>query len=125
MGIAETITSMYESKKEKLLPFHKFLHRIFSSILFALAILAVALGIGILGYHYVAQFSWIDALLNASMILAGMGPVGELPGDAAKIFASCYAIFSGVVFITLIGVILGPVVHRILHKFHWDDNDTK
>ncbi len=115
---------MYESKKEKLLPFHKFLRRILSSVALALAILAVALGIGIVGYHFIAQFSWVDALLNASMILTGMGPVGELPDDAAKIFASCYAIFSGVVFITLIGVILGPVAHRILHKFHWDDNDT-
>jgi len=94
-------------------------------LLFAFNILAVALGIGIAGYHFIAGFDWIDALLNASMILTGMGPVGSLTGTAAKIFASGYALFSGCIFITVIAVALAPVLHRILHRFHIDETDFK
>jgi len=85
----------------------------------------IALLIGILGYHYIAGFDWIDSLLNASMILTGMGPVGPLTTTAAKIFASAYALFSGLVFISVIGVVLAPVMHRVLHKFHIDERDLK
>jgi hypothetical protein len=85
----------------------------------------IALLIGILGYHYIAGFDWIDALLNASMILTGMGPVGPLTTTAAKIFASAYALFSGLVFISVIGVVLAPVMHRVLHRFHIDEGDLK
>lgn len=84
---------------------------------------AVALGIGVLGYHYLAGFSWVDSLLNASMILGGMGPVGDLPTDASKIFASFYALFSGVVFISVMGLVLAPAAHRALHHFHLDEED--
>jgi hypothetical protein len=72
----------------------------------------------VLGYHFVARLSWIDSLLNASMILTGMGPVDPLQTVGAKLFASCYALFSGIVFITTAGILLGPLVHRLLHKFH-------
>ena len=88
------------------------------SLWFALALLSFALLIGVAGYHYIARLSWIDALLNASMILTGMGPVAALTSDAAKLFASAYALFSGVVFLTVSGIALAPVVHRVLHKFH-------
>ncbi len=84
----------------------------------------VALSIGIAGYHYIAGFNWIDSLLEASMILGGMGPVRELPSDTAKVFASIYALFSGVIFIALVGIILSPVAHRILHRFHVDEADV-
>jgi len=94
-------------------------------LLFAISILAVALGIGIAGYHFIAGFSWIDAFLNASMILTGMGPVGELTTTPAKIFASCYALFSGCIFITVIAVALAPALHRVLHRFHIDETDFK
>jgi hypothetical protein len=79
--------------------------------------------IGIAGYHYLAGFNWVQSLLEASMILGGMGPVKELPTDAAKIFASTYALFSGLIFIAVMGLVLSPVVHRILHKFHVDEKD--
>lgn len=91
--------------------------------LLGLAILAVALGIGVLGYHYFTGEPWVDALVDASMILGGMGPVGELKNDGAKIFASCYALFSGLAFIGIASIILAPFAHRVLHKFHIDESD--
>lgn len=89
--------------------------------MFACGVIVVSLGAGIVGYHYIARFSWIDSLLNASMILGGMGPVGDLPSDAAKVFASVYALFSGLVFIGVLGMILAPFVHRLMHRFHIDE----
>lgn len=82
------------------------------------ALIGGALGIGVLGYHVIAGLDWVDALLNASMILAGMGPVDPLPSDAAKIFASLYALFSGVAFITAVGIVMAPAVRHFLHRFH-------
>ena len=92
------------------------------SLLFALTLLALALALGTAGYHYIADLGWIDAVLNASMILTGMGPVAVLVTDAAKLFAAAYALFSGVVFLTVTGIALAPVVHRVLHKFHAEDS---
>jgi hypothetical protein len=82
-----------------------------------------SLGLGILGYHFIAGLNWVDSLLNASMILTGMGPVNPLSTDAAKLFASAYALFSGVVFITATGILLSPVFHRVLHRFHLEERD--
>ena len=79
---------------------------------------AVALGVGVLGYHFVAHLGWIDSLLNASMILGGMGPVDPLRSAAAKLFASGYALFSGLAVIGIAGVMLAPFAHRLLHRFH-------
>jgi len=89
----------------------------------ALLLIIVALFIGIAGYHWIAGFSWIDSLLNASMILGGMGPVNQLTTIGGKVFASAYALFSGLVFIAVMGVVFSPVLHRMLHKFHMDDKD--
>ena len=86
--------------------------------LVAAAIVAVSLTLGILGYHFVAGLSWIDALLNASMILTGMGPVDVLRTEAAKLFASFYALFSGVVFLVTASILVAPIAHRLLHRFH-------
>ncbi|MCE7924026.1 MAG: hypothetical protein DYG98_13290 [Haliscomenobacteraceae bacterium CHB4] len=92
-------------------------------------ILTFFLGIGIVGYHITCGFYWIDSLLNASMILSGMGPIVPDPCDNActsascKIFASIYALVSGVVFITTIGIIVAPVAHRVFHRFHLEDED--
>ena len=85
-----------------------------------LVVIAIALGIGVAGYHWLGGLSWIDSLLNASMILGGMGPVNQLTGAGVKIFASLYALFSGLVFVGVMGIVLAPVVHRFLHKFHVD-----
>lgn len=115
----------FERRHEKLAPLPVFVRRVLLSFGIALCMIGVALSIGILGYHYIAGFRWIDALLEASMILGGMGPVNPLPTDGAKIFASLYALFSGLVFIAVMGVVLSPVVHRFLHKFHLDEEDMK
>ena len=115
---------MYERRHDQLAPRSVFIKRIIASLAIALGIISVALLIGIAGYHYIAGFNWIDSLLEASMILGGMGPIKELPNDAAKIFASIYALFSGLILIALMGIILSPVVHRVMHKFHVDEKDV-
>ena len=102
-----------------------YLQRIAGAVAIAIGLILVALSLGIAGYHLIAGFNFVDSLLEASMILGGMGPVRELPNDSAKIFASIYALFSGVIFIALIGIILAPVAHRVLHKFHLDEKDVK
>jgi hypothetical protein len=112
---------MFETKKEKLLPWRKFLKRMVLSGLLTSMIVAVALFAGIFGYHFIAGLAWIDSLLNASMILTGMGPVDPMRTTSAKLFASAYALFSGVVFLSAMAIVLSPIFHRILHAFHLDD----
>lgn len=114
---------MFESRSDPLASRWVFARRVAKYSTIALIVIGVALGIGILGYHYIARFSWIDSLLNASMILGGMGPMGDLPSDASKVFASFYALFSGLVFISLVGIVLAPAAHRALHRFHLDEED--
>ena len=113
---------MYEKRHEKLLPFRAFMRRILRSALFSSAIVVVALGIGIAGYHFTEHLPWLDALLNASMILGGMGPVDGLHTVAGKLFASFYALFSGLVFIGAASVLLAPLVHRLMHHFHIEES---
>src|ERR671939_1989631 len=113
---------MFEHRHEPLLPLRAFVLRVARSFALALCIVAFALGMGVLGYHYVAGFAWVDSLLNASMILSGMGPVGDFKNDVGKVFASLYALFSGLVFITVAGIIVAPVAHRLLHWFHVEES---
>ena len=115
----------FERRHDKLAPFSIYVQRIIASLAIASVLILIALTVGILGYHFLAGFNFIDSLLEASMILGGMGPVRELTTDASKVFASIYALFSGVVFIALMGIILAPVAHRVMHKFHIDDKDVK
>ena len=91
------------------------------TFLVAVLLIALALGIGVVGYHGIVGLSWIDAILNASMILTGMGPVAAMPTVASKLFASVYALFSGVVFLSAVGLLLSPLFHRVMHQFHLDD----
>ena len=112
---------MFEHKSQPVAPRAAFIRRMAFSFGMAVAMIAAALTIGIGGYRWIAGLSWIDALLNASMILGGMGPVDHLDSSAAKLFASAYAIFSGLMFISIMGVVLAPVIHRIIHKFHLDE----
>jgi len=81
--------------------------------------------IGTLGYHHFVAICWIDSVLKASMILTGMGPVSPMPDDGAKIIASLYALFSGLVFIAVMRVTLAPLIHRLLHQFHIDEKDLE
>jgi len=116
---------MFERKKDKLLPWPRFVRRMVLSFLLTLGVVAAALTIGVLGYHYIVRLAWIDAVLNASMILTGMGPVAPMTDTPSKIFASAYALFSGVVFLSAVGIVLSPIFHRVLHKFHLDDKDER
>ena len=112
---------MYEHRKQRLASKPVFYLRIFKCIMIALLVMAICLLIGVAGYHYIAGAEWIDAIHNSSMILSGMGPVIGISNTAGKIFSSAYALFSGVVFITNIGIILAPVAHRLFHRLHLDD----
>src|SRR6058998_3186207 len=109
---------MYERRNHPLLSRAKFARRVARHLLLALFIIGIALGIGVLGYHLIGGLSWIDSLLNASMILGGMGPVDQLQSNAAKLFASFYALFSGLAFVGIAGLMIGPFAHRLLHRFH-------
>jgi xanthine/uracil permease len=109
---------MYESAKHPLLSPARFLRRVAHHAFLALIVIAIALGIGIFGYHFIAHLSWVDSLLNASMILGGMGPIDPLKSDAAKIFASFYALFSGLAFVGIASLMIAPFAHRLLHRFH-------
>ena len=116
---------MYKSRKHPLLSRAKFARRVLRHFVLALAVVAVALGIGVIGYHSLGKLSWIDSLLNASMILGGMGPVDPLHTSGAKLFASFYALFSGLAFIGIASLIVLPFAHRLLHRFHLDQAERK
>lgn len=113
---------MYERRGHPLISPLEFLKRVGGHSLLAAIGVAGALGIGVAGYHFIARLGWVDSLLNASMILGGMGPVDPLPSAAAKIFASFYALFSGLMFIGIASVLLAPFVHRLLHRFHYGEH---
>ena len=112
---------MYEHRKQPLAPPSVFYQRVLKNILLALLIMAVCLAIGMLGYHQFAKASWIDSFHNASMILSGMGPVINITTDSGKIFSSLYALFSGIIFITNVGIILAPALHRLFHRLHLEN----
>ena len=114
----------YEHKTQPVVPLSTFIYRLARSGAIAAGIIFGGLGIGILGYHYSEGLPWLDALLNASMILSGMGPVNNPSSAVGKWFASAYALFSGVVFLTVAAVLFGPVVHRFLHRFHLSNDEV-
>ena len=109
---------MYEHHKQPLAKKSVFAKRLALNGLIGLGFLFFSLGIGMVGYHYLESLSWIDSLLNASMILGGMGPVNPLQTVAGKIFASFYALYSGVVLLAAVGILAAPIFHRFLHHFH-------
>jgi len=114
---------MFEHRKDALLPRAAFLRRLLRHFGLSAAILAGSLAVGVIGYHILEDQAWVDAILNAAMILGGMGPVGELRTSAGKLFAAAYALYSGVVFLVVVGVLFAPVVHRALHRFHLEESD--
>ena len=109
---------MFEHRKSKLLPRRAFYTRLAASVAVGSIVIAISLSIGMLGYHHFENFSWVDSFVNAAMILSGMGPLTPIQTNAGKLFAGFYALFSGIVFITTAGLMLAPVAHRFLHKFH-------
>src|SRR5512136_1285476 len=109
---------MFEHKSEKLLPRRKFLLRVIKYALFSLSLVIISLLIGMLGYSQTEGMSWIDAFLNAAMLMGGMGPVEMLQTEAGKLFAGFYALYCGMVLIFAVGIAVTPIVHRFFHHFH-------
>lgn len=109
---------MYEHKRQPVIPKQQFVKRLLHNSSISVSIILGSLGIGTLGYHYTESLPWLDAVLNASMILGGMGPVDRVETTGGKIFASGYALFSGVVFLTSVAVLFAPAFHRFIHRFH-------
>ena len=114
---------MFERHSEALATQAEFTQRILRYSLVTAGMILFSLGISMLGYHFLESLSWIDSLLNASMILGGMGPVNPLRTSAGKIFASFYALYSGIILLASVGVLAAPVFHRFMHRFHLELED--
>lgn len=111
---------MFEPRHEPPISQRRFIHRLALHVGISLGILLFSLLIGMAGYAHFEQLAWRDAFLNAAMLLGGMGPVNAPQTDGGKLFAGFYALYAGLVFIVMIGVMLTPVLHRLMHKFHWE-----
>lgn len=114
-----------EHRKQKVLPLPSFFLRMGRYGLFSIVLISASLGIGVLGYHYIAELNFLDSFHMSSMILTGMGPVVEMKSDEAKIFSSFYALYSGVAFLSITAVFLAPVVHRLLHILQVEREDNQ
>jgi hypothetical protein len=116
---------MFEHNREPLAGRRIFIRRVLLYLILSIVIIGTSLAIGILGYRFTEHMSWLDALLNASMLLGGMGPVAIPQTTAGKLFASFYALFSGVVFLVAVGVLIAPVFHRFLHAMQVAPEDME
>jgi hypothetical protein len=114
---------MFEHRRAPLAPRGVFARRLLRHGLIAAGVVGVSLALGAVGYHVSEGMSWLEATLNAAMILGGMGPVDQLQTTGGKVFAICYALYSGVAFLAIVAVLMGPVVHRFLHRFHLESKD--
>jgi hypothetical protein len=112
---------MYESRHQAPLPRAHFVRRIGLHTAAALGLLVASLGIGMVGYRGLEDMSWLDAFLNAAMLLGGMGPVNPPVTPGGKFFAGCYALYAGLVFIVTAALLFTPLLHRLLHRFHWSE----
>lgn len=109
---------MYEHRRRPMLTRAQFARRMLAHFAFSATLVSVSLFAGMWGYHHFEGLSWIDGFVNAAMLLGGMGPVNEIHTDAGKLFAGCYALYAGLVFLIVAGVLLAPVIHRIAHRIH-------
>ena len=116
---------MYERRHEPLAPRDVFVRRVVQNAAIALTVVAVSLAIGAAGYHVFVGLPWLDATLNAAIILGGMGPVDRIESASGKVFATVYALYSGVAFLTVVAVLLAPVYHRFIHRFHLDESGKR
>ena len=117
---------MYETRGTRLLPWPAFVRRAGRHFLVGMALLLFSVGMGTIGYRVTGrELGWLDALLNASMILTGIGPVDRMTSVAGKLFAAAYALYSGVAFLGVMGILVAPWVHRLLHRFHVEDPDPQ
>ena len=106
----------------ELSPPNVFYSRVRRGVIYAFALVAVTLGVGIIGYHELEDVSWLDAFHQSALLLSGMGPVIELKSSAGKVFDGVYALFCGIILLAATGFLFAPVLHRILHRFHIEDS---
>ena len=128
MSIFRRELDSYEKRGDKVLAWEHFVQRLIRHGIIAVVLIAVSLGMGMGGYMLFEGLGVVDAFLNASMLLGGMGPVATIASTGGKLFAGFYALYSGLVFLVVAGLLLAPVVHRVLHRFHWEiseGNDNK
>ena len=114
---------MYESKEQRPLKPAQFATRLLKHFSLAVGLLLLSLGLGVLGYMYFESLPALDGFVNSAMLLGGMGPVNPPVHASGKLFAGLYALYAGLVFLVAAGLVLAPVVHRLLHTFHWDPDD--
>jgi len=112
---------MYESKRQQPLSRERFVRRLSVHLGASIGLVGISLALGMVGYVCFEKLSWLDAFLNAAMLLGGMGPVDMPHTEIGKLFAGCYALYAGLVFLAITALVLTPVLHRLLHKFHWDE----
>jgi hypothetical protein len=116
---------MFEHRHQPLAPRAVFIRRVLRHAAFALGLIGFSLLLGMTGYHVLEGLPWLDGFLNAAMLLGGMGPVSALQTPAGKLFAGLYALYAGLLFITVTGILAAPVAHRLLHRFHWEEDERK
>lgn len=114
----------YERKRDRLLPREQFFERVVRNFSISSGLIGLSLVAGMLGYHNLEGMEWIDAFANASMILSGMGPLEPMKTWSGKLFAGCYALYSGLVLIIAMGILVAPIVHRMLHRFHLEEHEN-
>lgn len=112
---------MYESRHQAPISPRNFFQRLAGHLMVALGLLALSLLLGMLGYRWFEQLSWIDAFLNAAMLLGGMGPVNPPLSTAGKLFAGLFALYAGLVFIVTAALVFTPIAHRLMHRLHWSE----
>jgi hypothetical protein len=123
-NVEHSANMIYEKRGEQMITNAAFALRLFRNFLWTLVIVGISLGGGTLGYMYFGELPWDDGLLNAAMILTGMGPVNPMRTTAGKLFSAAYALYSGLAFLSMVAILLAPVLHRFIHRFHLDDEDV-
>jgi hypothetical protein len=116
---------VYEHRTTPPIPFRRFLRRLASHVLVATSLVAASLGAGMAGYAHFERLGWLDAFLNAAMLMGGMGPIDAPRTEAGKLFAGAYALYCGLVFLVAVGIAGAPVLHRLLHRFHWAEDQAR
>jgi hypothetical protein len=114
---------IYEGRRRPLAPFPVFMRRFAAHVVVAVLLIAGSLGLGMVGYHHYEHLAWLDAFLNAAMLLGGMGPVESPSSHGGKVFAGLYALYAGLVFLVAVSLMLAPVFHRMLHRFHLEADE--
>ena len=116
---------IYESRHHPPIPMRRFIQRMVTHSAFAIAVVMLSLGVGMTGYMRFEHMDWREAFLNTAMLLGGMGPVDTPKTPNGKLFAGCFALYAGLVVLFIIGILMAPVLHRFLHRFHWADKGSQ